>query len=69
MTKRVTPEIVIPSKQIESCSDCPFFEDCVNGYEEHTYYCQKTLHNFGEMWSVIPEREIWDKCPLPIVEE
>ena len=66
--KRITPRIVIEPQVISKCSRCPFFEDNVNDYEEHAYYCQKSPMPWGEMPGFKNPDTIWDKCPLPVIE-
>lgn len=66
--RRITPRIVIEPKEIESCADCPFFEESVSdspyhyGIDSRTYYCNK-LSKF------LDDAEVIDKdCPLPTVK-
>jgi len=67
--KRLTPEIVIPPMEIKSCSECSFFEDNVNDYGEHFYYCQKSPYHWDDMNGFHKPETIWVECPLPVIEE
>ena len=78
-----TPQIVIEPKQINSCADCPFFEeddnmDIYNYGRPPEFTCQhpairgnwgKSIPERGGWFETIKGTQIWVECPLPDVEE
>jgi len=68
---KLTPRIVIESKVINRCFDCPFFESRAGGYDDEHMYCRhpdsqdgwELMNEYG--FKTLPDAEIWVKCPLP----
>lgn len=77
--KRITPEIIIPPKEIETCSDCPFYVELKNDYAE--LECECSHPKMGRWGTIIyatigkkngrfhPDEAIYPDCPLPLLEE
>lgn len=63
MQKVIVPEQILPQEEIESCSDCRFFE-MRSGWDGE-YFCTKTRKdiNYGD---AIEEIDV--DCPLDEVE-
>lgn len=75
-----TPEIIIPSRKISCCVDCPFFKFDDKSWDWADFFCDRDNKIFGNsykgflgakqkdmvMW---PDQDVWIHCPLPDVKE